>query len=68
MPKIRLTITASYWQCWPRGQGVAALMVVEEQACKVSVHTLVVADVVVGESRAGYETTLLEPEDGCKGA
>jgi hypothetical protein len=38
----------------------------EEEAGKVGVHALVTGDELVGEGETGHETTLLEPEDGCK--
>jgi hypothetical protein len=40
----------------------------EEQAREVAVHALVAADEFVGESQAGHETALLEPEDGREGS
>ena len=46
----------------------APLQVAEEQACEVGVHALVTRDELVGEREAGHETTLLQPEDGRKGA
>lgn len=44
----------------------SVLKVREEQACKVSVHTLVSGDELVGEGEPRHETTLLQPEDGCE--
>lgn len=41
--------------------------VLEEQAGKVSVETLVTRDELVGEGESRHETTLLEPEDGGEG-
>ena len=35
----------------------------EQQACKVSVHTLVTGDELVGKGETRHETALLEPED-----
>jgi len=40
----------------------------EEQAGKVGMHTLVSGDELVGKGETGHEATLLEPEDGSKGA
>lgn len=39
----------------------------EEQAGKLGVHTLVTADELVGEGKAGHKTTLLKPEDSTEG-
>lgn len=44
-----------------------ALEVGEEQACKVGVETFVSGDEFIGEGQTGHKTSLLEPEDGCKG-
>ena len=36
----------------------------EEKACKVTVHTLITRDELIREGKTGHETTLLEPENG----
>ena len=40
----------------------------EEEAGEVGVHALVTGDEFVGEGEAGHQSTLLQPEDGSKGA
>ena len=47
---------------WPPTQ------MMEEEAGKVGVHTLIAADQLVGKSQTGHEATFLEPKDGSKGA
>ena len=44
------------------------LQVREEQASEICVKTFVSADEFVGESQAGHQATLLEPEDGSERA
>lgn len=46
----------------------SALEVREQEACKVGVETLVTRDELVREGKSGHQASLLEPEDGRKGA
>ena len=48
------------------GELVDKLLV--QEAGKVAVESLVTADELVGEAKAGHEAALLEPEDGAEGA
>lgn len=44
----------------------SVLQVRYEQTSEISMHALVTGDEFVGEGQARHQTTLLEPEDGCK--